>query len=174
MAFCHHHPGLGGFSPDPFELQGIVDGFTRVDYSIEAETDYSHDGEVPVYLTLGADVAKVIFCAYPGELTPTQVENKAAVIADDDNAEVITEFEEGDSEKYADFSLNLGETGFYTLVAVTYDAKDNAQKTGSVVLNYVSADDEETYKVVYVRETRCCRCPDSKHPVLRSRWSPSD
>ena len=144
----YYIPGLGGFSPDPFELQGIVDGFTRVDYSIEAETDYSHDGEVPVYLTLGPDVAKVIFCAYPGELTPTQVENKAAVIASDDNAEVITEFEEGDGEKYADFSLNLGETGFYTLVAVTYDAKGNAQKVGSVVLNYVSAADEETYKVI--------------------------
>lgn len=144
----YYIPGLGGFSPDPYELVAIVDGYTRVDYSIEAETDFSHDGEVPVYLTLGVDVDKVIFCAYPGELTPTQVENKAATIASDDNAEVIDEFEEGDGEKYADFYLNLGETGFYTLVAVTYDAKGNAQAVGSVVLNYVSADDEETYKVI--------------------------
>ena len=144
----YYIPGLGGFSPDPFELQAIVDGYTRVDYSIEAETDFSHDGEVPVYMTLGVDVDKVIFSAYPGELTPTQIENKAASIAADDNAETITEFEEGDGEKYADVSLNLGETGFYTFVGVTYDAKGGAQNIGSVVLNYVSANDEETYKVI--------------------------
>ncbi len=144
----YYIPGLGGFSPDPYELVAIVDGYTRVDYSIEAETDFSHDGEVPVYMTLGVDVDKVIFSAYPGELTPTQIENKAASIAADDNAEVVTEFEEGDGEKYADVALNLGETGFYTFVAVTYDAKGNAQEIGSVLLNYVSADDEETYKVI--------------------------
>ena len=144
----YYIPGLGGFSPDPYELVAIVDGYTRVDYSIEAETDFSHDGEVPVYMTLGVDVDKVIFSAYPGELTPTQIENKAATIASDDNAEVVTEFEDGDGEKYADVALNLGETGFYTFVGVTYDAKGNAQEIGSVLLNYVSADDEETYKVI--------------------------
>ena len=144
----YYIPGLGGFSPDPYELVAIVDGYTRVDYSIEAETDFSHDGEVPVYMTLGVDVDKVIFSAYPGELTPTQIENKAASIAADDNAEVVTEFEDGDGEKYADVALNLGETGFYTFVGVTYDAKGNAQEIGSVLLNYVSADDEETYKVI--------------------------
>ena len=144
----YYIPGLGGFSPDPFELQGIVDGFTRVDYSIEAESDFSHNGEVPVYLTLGADVAKVVYAAYPGELTPAQVENKAASIEADDNAAVIDEFEEGDGEKYADFALNLGTTGFYTLVAVAFDEKGNAQQTASTLLNYVSADDEETYKVI--------------------------
>ena len=143
----YYIPGLGGFSPDPYELQAIVDGFTRVDYSIEVETDYSHGGEVPAYMTLGVDVDKVIYCAYPGELTPTQIENRAAAIASDDNAETITEFEEGDGEKYADVALNLGTTGFYTLVAVTYDPKGNARETGSVLLNYVSADDEETYAV---------------------------
>lgn len=144
----YYIPGLGGFSPDPYELQGIVDGYTRVDYSISAETDFSHDGSVPVYLTVGPDVDKVVFCAYPGELTPTQIEGKAAVIEADDNAEVVSEFEEGEGEKYADLSLVLGETGFYTFVAVTYDAKGGAQEIGSVLLNYVSAEDQETYKVI--------------------------
>lgn len=144
----YYIPGLGGFSPDPFELVAIVDGYTRVDYSISGETDFSDEGEVPVYLTVGPDVDQVVFCAYPGELTPAQVENKVVNIQEDDNAEYISEFEEGEGEKYADFSLNLGETGFYTLVAVTLDAKGNKQEYTSVLLNYVSAEDEETYKVM--------------------------
>ena len=144
----YYIPGLGGFSPDPYELQAIVDGFTRVDYSIEAATDFSHEGEVPVYLTVGPDVAKVVYAAYPGELTPAQVETKVASIEADDNAEVVEEFEEGDGEKYADFTMNLGTTGFYTLVAVTFDEKGNAQESATALLNYVSADDEETYKVI--------------------------
>lgn len=144
----YYIPGLGGFSPDPYELQAIVDGYTRVDYSIEAATDFSHEGEVPVYLTVGPDVAKVVYAAYPGELTPAQADAKVATIEADDNAEVVEEFEEGDGEKYADFTMNLGTTGFYTLVAVTFDEKGKAQESATALLNYVSADDEETYKVI--------------------------
>ena len=145
----YYIPGLGGFSPDPFELQAIVDGYTRVDYSIEGESDFSHEGEVPVYLTLGPDVATVKYATYPGELTPAQTENKAAAIASgDDPSTAITEFEEGDGEKYADFALTLDETGFYTLVAVAFDAKGGAQANTSVLLNYVSAEDEDVYKVI--------------------------
>ena len=144
----YYMTGIGGWSQNAYDITGVAEGYTRVDYSIEAETDYSHNGEVPVYLTLGPDVAKVIYCAYPGELTPTQIENKAAAIAADDNSAVIEDFEGGEGVQYADFTLDLGETGFYTFVGVTYDANGGAQKVASVVLNYVSADDEETYKVI--------------------------
>ena len=144
----YYMTGIGGWSQNAYDLAGVAEGYTRVDYSIEAETDYSHNGEVPVYLTLGPDVAKVIYCAYPGELTPTQIENKAAAIAADDNSEVIKDFEAGEGVQYADFTLDLGTTGFYTFVGVTYDANGGAHEVASVLLNYVSADDEETYKVI--------------------------
>ena len=145
----YYMTGIGGWSQNAYDCTGIAEGFTRVDYSIEAETDYSHDGEVPVYLTLGPDVAKIKFAAYPGELTPTQVENKAAaIVSGDDPSTTFTDFEEGEGVQYADLSLDLGETGFYTLVAVTFDANGGAQKNTSILLNFVSAEDEETYAVI--------------------------
>ena len=150
----YYMSGIGGWSQNAYDLVGIADGFTRVDYSIEAETDFSHDGEVPVYLTLGPDVDKIKFAAYPGELTPTQIENKAAAIASgDDPSTSFSDFEEGEGVQYADLSLDLGETGFYTLVVVTFDKNGNAQKNTSIVLNFVSAADEETYAVVVDCET---------------------
>ena len=145
----YYMDGVGGWNVATLDNIGIAEGFTRVDYSIEAKSDYSHNGEVPVYLTLGVDVAKIQYAAYPGELSAAQVENKvAAITSGADPSETITEFEEEDGKKYADFGLSFGETGFYTFVAVTFDENGKAQNSASVLLNYVSADDEELYQVI--------------------------
>ena len=147
--YRYYMAGVGGWNPGFYDVVGIAEGFTRLDFSVEAETDYSHEGEVPVYLTLGPDVANIKFAAYPGELTPTQVENKtAAIVNGSDPSQSFNDFEAGDGVQYADLSLNLGETGFYTLVVVTFDKDGAAQESTSIMLNYVSADDEETYKVI--------------------------
>ena len=131
----------------------IAPGFIRVDYSIEAETDFSYDGEVPVYFTTGIDVDKIVYSVADGELTATKSDALAAqIIAGDETIETatITEFELNEATQVNEsaISLSFPETGLYTLVAVTFDKDGVAQESTSIVLNYVAAEDTEEYEVI--------------------------
>lgn len=147
----YYIPGLGGFSPDPYEFVAISEGFIRVDYSFEVESDYPSNGKSPIYLEAGIDVAGIKYAIYEGELTATQVANKVAAITDGTDASVsFNEFELDEEEgvKYATLGVSPEATGVYTFVAVAYDNANAAQNSGSVTFQYVSAEDEEEYKVV--------------------------
>ncbi len=147
----YYIPGLGGFSPDPYEFVAISEGFIRVDYSFEVESDYPSNGKSPIYLEAGIDVAGIKYAIYEGELTATQVANKVAAITDGTDASVsFNEFELDEKEgvKYATLGVSPEATGVYTFVAVAYDNANAAQNSGSVTFQYVSAEDEEEYKVV--------------------------
>ena len=141
--------GLGGWTGNLFDTEGWVSGFTRVDYSIEAETDYSYEGEVPVYFTTGVDVAEIKYVAVEGELTATQAGNVVAAIIDgsQEGIESITDFEEGEDENYASLALTFDKTGKYTVVAVSYDEAGEAKENASVTVNFIAAEDEEAYAV---------------------------
>lgn len=146
----YYIPGLGGFSPDPYEFVAIADGFVRVDYSFEAEADYSVDGITPIYLEAGMDVASIKYAVYEGELSSIQIANKAAAIADGTEAsESFSDFEidEEEAVKYATLGLSPEATGIYTFVAVAYDKDNNVQNNAGVSFTYISADDEEEYAV---------------------------
>lgn len=146
----YYIPGLGGFSPDPYEFVAISEGFIRVDYSFEVETDYPSNGKSPIYLEAGIDVAGIKYAIYEGELTATQVANKAAAIEDGTDASVtFTDFEidEEEAVKYATLEVAPEATGLYTFVAIALDENGEVQNTGSVCFNYVSAEDEEEYAV---------------------------
>lgn len=147
----YYIPGLGGFSPDPYEFVAISEGFIRVDYSFEVESDYPSNGKSPIYLEAGIDVAGIKYAIYEGELTATQVANKVAAIVEGTEASVsFNEFELDEEEgvKYATLGVSPEATGVYTFVAVAYDNANAAQNSGSVTFQYVSAEDEEEYKVV--------------------------
>lgn len=131
----------GGWKPDVFDLVALADGFVRVDYSIAAEADLTEDGVVPVYFTLGADVAAVKYAAFEGALTPTQIENKAAAIIDGSEKSESLDIQE------AAAGLSFETSGIYTLVAVSFDASGAAQESTSVQFTYVAAGDEENYAV---------------------------
>lgn len=143
--------GLGGWGVDDFDPICIADGYTRTDYSIEAESDYTVDGEVPVYFTAGADVASIKYAAVEGELTATQAAKVVDAIIDgsQEGIETIDEFEfdEDENLNYAAVALSFDVTDFYTVVAVTYDANGKAQDNTSVVVNYISPDDAEANAV---------------------------
>lgn len=147
----YYIPGTGGWKPDSYSSYFIADGFTRVDYSFEVETDYPSNGKSPIYLEAGIDVAGIKYAIYEGELTATQVANKVAAITDGTDASVsFNEFELDEEEgvKYATLGVSPEATGVYTFVAVAYDNANAAQNSGSVTFQYVSAEDEEEYKVV--------------------------
>ncbi|MBR6458500.1 MAG: hypothetical protein IKS71_07865 [Bacteroidales bacterium] len=146
----YYIPGLGGFSSDPYEFVAIVDGFTRVDYSLEAESDYSVDGVTPVSIEAGVDVASIKYAVYEGELTATQVGNKVAAVMDGTDASTeFSDFEldEEEAVKYATLELAPETTGVYTFVAVAYDESGKAQNNTSVTFKHVAAGDVDEYAV---------------------------
>jgi hypothetical protein len=136
----YYMTGVGGWHVATIDNYGIAEGFVRVDYSIEVEqAGVSENGEVPVAFKLGADVAKVVCNFAEGSLTPTQIGNVAATLsADDPNA-----LTDGPGV----YSLNLGTTGTYTLVAGTFDDKGNLQEVASCGIIYLAAEDIDEYEV---------------------------
>lgn len=134
-------PSLGGgWAPDTFDVVALADGFVRTDYSIELVAGQSVEGQLPVRVNAGADVASIKYAVFEGELFPGQVANKAEEIAAGTvEAATITAAELAENNV---LSVSLQTTGVYTLVAVGYDEAGNVQENSSVAFSYVAADDE--------------------------------
>ena len=146
----YYIPGLGGFSPNPYEFVAIADGFVRVDYSFELEADYTSMGVTPISVEAGVDVASIKYAVYEGELTATQVGYKVdAIIDGSDESESFSDFEYDEEEEvlFATFGVAPEKTGIYTLVAVAYDKDGKPQNSANVVFQHIAGDDTEKYAV---------------------------
>lgn len=138
--------GLGGWKVDSYDVSLLADGFTRVDYSLSLDDDYTVAGTHPVYVTAGPDVASIKYVVSEGELNAVQVEGVVAdiVAGTAENVAEIKEFEvdaeTGDNT--AAVGVTLAKSGQYTVVAVAYDAEGNVQNTATAVIDYVAADDD--------------------------------
>ena len=129
---------------------GIASGYSRVDYTLKLESDYSYDGVSPVSITAGIDVASIKYAAYEGELTATQIANKIdAIVAGTDETVEFSEFEvdEEAAVKYATLELAPETTGMYTFVAVAYDKDAKPHTSGSVTFKHIAADDVADHAV---------------------------
>jgi|GEM_PF-536634 len=140
--FKYFIPSLnGGFSADAYDVVGIAEGYTRVDYSLEAKAGYTDKGAVPVSFIAGADVANIAYEVYEGTLTANQAKGKANEIAADSNAKKV------DMEKKG-LSISLEASGTYTLVAISLD-KDGkyTEKFAYLTFEYATAEDDEAKAV---------------------------
>ena len=135
----YYVPGVGGWTPDQFDVVGIAEGFTRVDYSMEISAGETVEGVMPIYFdALGADVAKVKYVAYEGTLSATQINNKVSGISagtEENISEYVVE------EGATGFGVTLDKSGVYTLVAVACDETGAAQNSASVEFCYVAKGD---------------------------------
>ncbi len=138
--------GIGGWKIDAFDVSLLAEGFTRVDYSLAVEDDYTVAGTHPVYFTAGPDVASIKYAVSEGELNAVQIEGVVAevVAGTAGNVAEIKEFkvDEETGENLAAAGVTLAKSGQYTVVAVAFDAEGMAQNTASVVIDYVAADDD--------------------------------
>lgn len=176
----YYIPSLsGGFSPSPYDFVAISEGFVRVDYTLKGmETDFTQAGVLPIAVYTGIDVEKVALVAVAGELTPTQVANQVAAIADGtaENVVEITDLVEAEYEGKdvlaAITGLTLPETGVYTVVAATFYTGEDKDKnpvlvnadSGSLVVNYVAAGDEDAKAV----DITCGISSASKYPGVNT------
>ena len=142
--------GTTGYWYGDYEDFGIVEGFVRTDYSFEVSTDYSSDGATPVYMTAGADIAKVKYAVYEGSLKPAQIAEKISAISEGtEETEEFTAFEYDEEEEvqYGSFTVSPETTGDYTIVLVAFDAEDKAQNSASATFRFIAPDDADEYSV---------------------------
>ena len=142
--------GVGGWSENAIDIVGIGEGFTRVDYSLELESDYPSDGAQPIYVEAGKDIKTLKFATYPGELAAADIKKAAdAIIAGEAESETFEEFEydEETAKNYATLLLTPEATGTYTLVVVGLDEAGEVQSSGDISFNFISADDSAEHAV---------------------------
>lgn len=155
FTYYYYMPGIGGWKVDEYDTELLADGFIRVDYTLDAELDYSSEGVLPVYFELGADIEEVRFAGFKGELSKNGLEKavEAIVNADEDSDLGIVTITKDDffvngDVIYAAAGISFEESGLYTIVAVGYDADGAVQNSTSVAGEYVTADDAEENEVV--------------------------
>lgn len=144
--------GIGGWGIEDYDVVCEAEGFTRVDYSLAAATDYTQNGVAPVQFTAGADIAKINYVTVAGKVNSVAMEELLPTIADGsaENLQTINaaDMTEDEGSKTATFGLTFPATGEYTLVAVGLDAEGNSQNSTSIVIDYIAADDA-TYDVAF-------------------------
>lgn len=122
----------------------LFPGGALTDYSLALAAGYSTEGVQPVEFTFGKDVETIKYAAFEGPLTQGEAAAKAAEVAKDANAAVVSK-PAADAEgnvpaAVVDFSFEA--TGEYTIVAVGCDSEGTAQSSTSLVISYVAANDE--------------------------------
>ena len=144
----YHVPSLGGgFTPDVFDVVALVDGYVRVDYTLEMNSDYPENGEMPVEFKSGIDVASIKFICVEGKATSGQITEYSDQIAAGTAKDMgeIKEFyyDEESGFNYAGIYVTFDKTDTYTLVAGAFDKTGKMQSMGSIYLDFVAADDTD-------------------------------
>ena len=127
-----YFPAAGGYEPSISALI-LFPGAKLTDYSMSIVPGLSENGEVPVTVTLGEDVATVKYAVFSGELGTAQLTEKTdAIIAGKIECE---EFKESGEYRIK----GLKETGLYTLVAVAYDSEGKNVGHTNAVFGFLKA-----------------------------------
>lgn len=111
----------------------VLPGYRGYDFSISVEVSPSEGGVMPMEFTLGADVAKVKYQIFNGHLSDVEMVSSLEEVKNGKNASTVTASGVYDYEG--------GKTGFYTLIACSYDQSGNFKEYTSVKFGYDSADD---------------------------------
>lgn len=142
--------GIGGWSMESWDLIGIGEGFTRVDYDMQAQADYTADGTTPVYLETGKDIVSVKYAVFEGELEAAEIGKMEDGIKDGSIAsESFSDFvyDEEEAKNFATLNVHAETTGMYTLVIVGYDEAGAAQNSVSTTFKFIAAGDQDEYAV---------------------------
>ena len=128
----------------------IAEGYVRVDYSLSLETDYSDEGQTPVYVEAGVDVKSIKYDVVAGKLSGIQTENKIAELIADDSQMTAVDLlaDEEAGVNYATLLLSPEESGDYTVIVFGYDEAGKLQATDAIAIHHINATDAVEKKVV--------------------------
>ncbi len=119
----------------------IFPGFKAYDYSLLLMNAEPENGEVKIGVKFGADVAKVKYAFFEGELSEALANIRAGEI---ESGETASEELTATGMLTASFDA----TGVYTIVANIYNAKNELVGVKHLSFGYVKAGDEEETAVV--------------------------
>ena len=130
-------PAVGGalYANTSGKQRLVLPGYRGYDYSIDVTVSESVNGVMPVKFTLGPDVAKVEYKVFQGTLSDVDMVSKLAEVKEGKNVSVVRE-----SGVY-DFTTE--KSGFYTLIACSYDEAGNFKEYTYVKFGYDTADDPQ-------------------------------
>lgn len=118
----------------------VLPGYEAYDYSVSLSNTETVNGVIPITFNLGADVKEVRYAVYEGRVNEVDVVGKVEEIR---NGSVTTK-KITEAGTY-DFTFN--ESGFYTLVACSYDANGRYQKSDALRFGYDTASDPREIKL---------------------------
>lgn len=137
----YYMDGVGGWKQDKKETVMTGDGFTRIDYTLEMEADYTEEGVLPLYFKAGADVAEVKVAAAQGKLNAAALDALKEGIADGSVESELVDLEE------LAFGFSFETTDFYTAAAVAFNEAGEVVNSADAVAFFVAPDDAEEYAV---------------------------
>lgn len=119
----------------------ILPGYKAKEYDMSVTAGVSDRfGNLPVNVTLGADISHVKLAVFEGTLTESASAEKAELIAKDDAAQLGAEIITVSKSTAVDYSFE--KTGMYTVVAAGLDISGNHRSTESVSFGYLKAGDD--------------------------------
>lgn len=125
---CYESNGSGMF-------RVTLPGGKDVDYTMSLSAELCAGGKVPVSFELGDDIAKVSYKVFEGKLDKEGIQTAHYEVVEDSEAPSVSESGTVD--------IQCPESGFYTLVAVGYDAEGVKRGYDGVSFGYVLTGDEE-------------------------------
>ena len=136
------------FSNSSGKARIVLPGGKSEDYAIELTAEeINSENKIPVIFKPAKDVKTVKYAIFEGKVGGLEVDAKLNLIKSGSNDIQINEIEVTE-EKTIDITMdNEAKTGFYTLIACTYDPSGAYKEYASTVLGYVSPDDEDDRKV---------------------------
>lgn len=142
------HDGRGW---GPYPVTIIFPGGKLVDYTVIPTASECKDGKVVVNFTLGADVKKVKYNVYEGELTSKEIRGKVNLIgAGEEKADSLVF--EGTTPEAAEITVECEKTGIYTVVAVSFDKAKVGEKksSGSASFGFFLPEEKEKVEIDFI------------------------
>lgn len=119
----------------------ILPGYRAKEYDMAVTAGVSDSfGNLPIDLTLGADISHVKMAVFEGTLTESAAAEKAELIAKGDAGQLGAEITTVSKSTTVDYSFD--KTGMYTVVAAGLDVAGNHRTTKSVSFGYLKAGDD--------------------------------
>lgn len=112
----------------------VLPGYRGYDYSVAVTNSPSENGVMPLHFVLGDDVAEVRYQVFDGHLSDVEMVSKL------ENLQGATVGVKKVTES-GTYDFSTSKTGFYTLIACSYDAAGNYQEYDFVKFGYDTAKD---------------------------------
>ena len=112
----------------------VLPGYRGYDYSVAVTNSPSENGVMPLHFVLGDDVAEVRYQVFDGHLSDVEMVSKL------ENLQGATVGVKRVTES-GTYDFSTSKTGFYTLIACSYDAAGNYQEYDFVKFGYDTAKD---------------------------------